>query len=64
MEGANHVCSDCYVEDMRVRFVSLSIFILVLVGGVINIVVFANSLVEVRPQNYIPATMKILSSYM
>ena len=37
---------------------------LLVVGLVINFVVFSNSLVEIRPQNYIPATVKLLSAYL
>ena len=63
ISGASHICYDCYAEDMKVRFISLSLFMVLVFGALITFVVLANSLVEIRPLNYLPAGIKLVSMY-
>ena len=49
---------------MKVRFIALTLFLVLLVGAIVVWMAMANSLVEVRPENYLPATVKIFAVYL
>ena len=47
--GASHVCEDCYDNDLQVRFICMTIFMGIVVGGIVSFVVHSNALIEIRP---------------
>ena len=62
-QGAENICSECPV-DVKVRYIALTIFMALIVCLIISFSVMSNSLIEIRPNNFIPATIKIFVSYL
>ena len=49
---------------MKVRFIALTGFLVLLIASIVVWMAMSNSLVEIRPENYLPASVKIFSVYL
>ena len=49
---------------MKVRFISLTIFLLLSLAAFIALISMINSLVEIRPLNFVPAGVKMCAMHL
>ena len=64
LSGAGHKCNECYNTDLKVRFIALTLFFILLVAIGAVLATLSNSLIEIRPLNFIPAAIKILATHL